>query len=173
MLPSLKKKYFSSNDISLKWLCKEHLSELARCVRLEDRQEMWAAYRLSALEVLEHCWQKSSVSLAFLYRGKVCAVAGVEADSLLGVRGCVWSWTGKETLRCPKEFWKVSQHILAYFLSLYPQLYALCDRRYLAAQGYLQRLGACPQADGIQLAGKETRFVLYRFSRPSEDLQNK
>lgn len=85
-------------------------------------------------EVLSLCYQKSAVSLAFLHQGKVCAVAGVEAESLLGGRGCLWSWTSKKVKKIPKLFWKVSKSVLGYFLSVYPYLYVLCDERYLQAR---------------------------------------
>ncbi len=166
IISSLDKKLLSYHDISLRLLCKEDLAQLALSLRRQDRSEIWAAYRLPVEDVLEKCYQKSSIALALFYRGKICGAAGVEADSLLGARGCVWSWTGKGVEQSPKKFWQVSKEVLRYFLSIYPQLYALCDVRYRQAQRYLLRLGACKQEGKIHLAGKETVFELYQFQRP-------
>lgn len=167
---SLKNK-FSFNDISLEPLCKEHLRSFAPLLQAQDRAEMWASYRLAVEEALEYCRRRSAVAVAFLYRGEVCAVSGVEADSLLGNRGSLWSWTGEKVKQCPKAFWQVSRRVLQYFLSLYPHLYVLCDARYAAAQRYVERLGGARQTDEIYLAGPETRFVLYQFHRPSDGIK--
>ena len=171
ILPSFLPKTTSSNDISLVPLCKEHLSDLAPSLQAQDCAEMWAAYRLPGREVLSLCYQKSAVSLAFLHQGKVCAVAGVEAESLLGGRGCLWSWTGKKVKKIPKLFWKVSKSVLGYFLSVYPYLYVLCDERYLRARHYIVRLGGSKLSQKINLAGKETSFELYQFGGSNKDLK--
>ena len=154
------------NDISLAALCKAHLDELAPRLRAADRAEMWAAYRLQAREGLELCLGRSVLAVAFVYRGKAAAAAGVEAQSLLGRRGCVWSWTGESVDGCAKSFFRASRAALDYFLTLYPLLYAACDVRYTAARRYLRRLGAREAGPAFYLAGKETRFVPYVFSRP-------
>ncbi len=133
---------------------------------------MWAAYRLPEEEVLDLCYRRSAVSFAFLYRSCVCAVCGVEAESLLGGRGNLWSWTSQYIKSCPKLFFILSRYLLAYFLSLYAPLYVLCDERHLAARRYLQRLGAEKKAENIFLAGEETRFMLYQFNRPTHGLGN-
>lgn len=169
---SLKPELRTPYDIRLQPLCKEHLTRLALSLRKEDRAEMWAAYRLPVQEVLRQCAQRSVLSWACLYRGKVCSVCGVEPQSLLGLQGCVWSWTGQTVEQCPKGFFKASRQVLNYFLSLYPQLYALCDNRYHVSQRYLQRLGAQKQAEQIRLAGPETCFTLYQFKRPLNGLKN-
>lgn len=154
------------NDISLAPLCKAHLDELAPHLRAADRAEMWAAYRLEAREGLELCLGLSVLAVAFVYRGKAAAAAGVEAQSLLGRCGCVWSWTGEAVNCCPKSFWRASRAALDYFLTFYPLLYAACDVRYGSARRYLRRLGAREAAEAFYLAGKETRFIPYVFSRP-------
>lgn len=150
-------------DISLQTLCKEHLQALEATLREPDRQEMWACYRLPARDVLQLCAQRSTVAVAFLYRGKVCAVSGVEGVSLLGNRGCVWSWTGEGVLVCPKSFVRASKQVLAYFRILYPALYAACDVRYRTAQRYLQHLGAQRCGQAFYLAGQETQFIWYQW----------
>lgn len=170
-MPSSLPKTIFSNDISLTPLCKEHLAELALSLQAQDYAEMWAAYRLPVSEVLSLCYQKSAISLAFVYQGKVCAVAGVEADSLLGGRGCLWSWTSGKVKKIPKLFWKISKSVLAYFLSVYPCLYVLCDNRYLQARRYIVRLGGSKRSQKIMLAGKETYFELYQFARSHKDLK--
>lgn len=152
-----------TNDISLVPLCKAHLQDLAPHLRAQDRAEMWAAYRLAPLEGLMLCWQRSALAVAFLYKGRVAAVAGVEPASLLGCSGCVWAWTGRHVQRCPKSFWKASVRVLHFFRRHYGQLFAATDQRYTQACRYLQRLGARPDKHLFYLAGKETRFVLYRF----------
>ena len=124
---------------------------------------MWAAYRLPARQGLEFCFQRSAFAVAFLYQGRVAAAAGVEGASLLGQRGCVWSWTGEAVDKCPKSFCRASAAVLALFKSRYPQLFAACDQRYFKARRYLRHLGARPTGDKIGLTGPETRFVLYRF----------
>ena len=156
------------HDISLEPLCKAHLDDLAVHLRREDKAELWAAYRLPVRQALQDCARKSAAAFALVRRGRTMAAAGVEAQSLLGRRACVWSWTGRDVLFCPKIFWRFSCIVRDYFLSLYPQLYAACDVRYAAAQRYLRRLGACATKEKIYLAGKETRFVLYVFERPKE-----
>lgn len=135
-------------------------------MRAADRAELWAMYRLSAPEGLELCLRRSAAAYAFLYRGKVAAAAGVAPLSLLGQSACVWSWTGEETEKCPKAFWRASVAALAYFYALYPQLYAVCDGRYAAAHRYLRRLGAHAQGEPFYLKGGETRFLLYCFDAP-------
>lgn len=161
------KKETTFHDISLEVLCKAHLDALLPQLRGEDTAELWAAYRLSAAEGLALCLRRSAAALAFCCEGEVCAVAGVEPQSLLGRRACLWSWTGQGVLRRPKTFWKVSLRALAYFRGLYPQLYAACDGRYAAARRYLLRLGARRTGEGFYLAGEETKFYLYRFGAPS------
>ena len=101
------------NDISLAPLCKAHLAELAPRLRAADRAEMWAAYRLQVREGLELCLGRSVLAVAFVYRGKAAAAAGVEAQSLLGRRGCVWSWTGDSVDGCAKSFFRASCAALA------------------------------------------------------------
>lgn len=152
-----------SNDISLTVLCKEHLQELSHSLRQQDRAELWAAYRLDILQGLELCRARSALAVAFLYKGRVAAVAGVEAASLLGRRGCVWSWTGKTVEECPKSFLRVSLRVLELFKRHYDVLFAACDERYQKAQNYLKHLGAQETGEKLYLAGAETRFVLYRF----------
>ncbi len=154
------------HDISLEPLCKEHLDGLALSVRSADKAEMWAAYRLPARESLEICYQLSSAAVALLYRGRPVAAAGVQAQSWLGLSGCVWSWTGNGVEQCRKSFWKASRHVLAGFQQMYPKLYAACDERYRAAQHYLQRLGAQEAGEKFYLAGLETRFIPYFFAAP-------
>ncbi len=158
---------FFSHHISLERLCKEHLDEICPFLRWQDQQEMWAAYRLPAREALALCWKHSSFAVAMRYRGCVAAVAGVEGQTLLGGRGCVWSWTAEAVLRCPKSFWQVSCRLLQQFQQLYPMLYAACDERYLSARRYLLRLGARQAGEKFYLAGKETRFVPYVFAAPA------
>ncbi len=160
------KKETTSHNISLEVLCKAHLDALLPHLREEDAAELWAAYRLPAAEGLALCLKRSAAALALCCEGEVCAAAGVEAQSLLGRSACIWSWTGKGVLRRPKAFWKASLRALAYFGGLYPQLYAACDGRYAAARRYLLRLGARRTGEGFYLAGKETKFYLYRFDAP-------
>ena len=155
-----------SHDISLEPLCKEHLDGLARSLREQDRAEMWAAYRLPAREGLELCWRLSSRAVALLYRGRPVAAAGVQGQTCLGSRACVWSWTGEEVAHCPKEFWWASRAVVAQFRGLYPFLYAACDERYTQARRYLERLGARRIAAPFYLAGEETRFLAYVFAAP-------
>lgn len=152
-----------SNDSSLVRLCKAHLPPLAADLRAQDKAEMWAAYRLPPQESLALCLQRSALALAFLYQGRVAAAAGVEPASLLGWRGCVWSWTGQRVEKCPKSFWKASLVARDVFKRFYPHLFAACDCRYRQAGRYLRRLGARPTGDVFYLTGKETRFELYRF----------
>lgn len=151
------------NDISLTPLCKAHLDALAPVLREADRAELWAAYRLSAREVLELCFKRSAAALAFTRKGRIAAAAGIAPMSLLGSCACVWSWTGEEVDACPKAFWKASLKTTEYFRSVYPSLYAVCDERYAAARRYLSRLGAREEGGAFYLAGGETRFRLYRF----------
>ncbi len=132
-------------------------------LRKEDGQELWAFYRLSATEGLDKCLQRSSVAFALSIEGKLCAVAGVAPDSLLGEQACVWLWTGNAVAQYPRVFYQISHQVLAYFKTLYPKLYAVCDERYIAAQRYLRHLGAQCHAEPFYLAGKETRFKLYIF----------
>ncbi|MBO7238503.1 MAG: hypothetical protein J6U96_04385 [Elusimicrobiaceae bacterium] len=152
-----------SNDISLRVTCKEDLDELALQLREEDQREMWACYRLPAREGLALCAHRSIVTITFLYRKKVCAVAGIAAPQLLGVQACVWSWTGREVAHCAKSFLRVSRGVLTYFQSLYPHLYAACEQHYTAAQRYLTRLGAKPIGKKFYLAGQETQFQWYQW----------
>jgi len=151
------------HHISLTELCKEHLDELAGELRLADRRELWACYRLPAREGLALCARRSVKAFAFFYRGKIGAAAGIEPLSLLGSQACVWSWTGEQVLNCPKSFFRVSQVVLNYFKQLYPHLYAACDERYETAQHYLERLGAHPCGNKFFLAGPETRFIWYQW----------
>lgn len=151
-------------DISLQPVCKAHLQQLANHLRTEDRRELIACYQRPVLEGLEYCWRRSSLALSFFYQGQVGAVAGVEPFSLLGTRACVWSWTGKIIEKCPVQFWKVSQRVLAYFLTQYPYLYAACDERYQTAQRYVQKLGALSHGKPVYLADKTVRFYLYQFT---------
>lgn len=132
-------------------------------LRAEDRQELTACYGLPARAGLEVCAQLSAAAVAFVYRGEVCAAAGVEAQSLLGRRGCVWSWTGEGVLHCPKAFWRASRAVLRYFHSLYPQLYAVCDVQYRAARRYVQRLGGVETGRTQLRSGAKNSFVVYRF----------
>lgn len=156
-------KNITLHNISLRPLCKAHLDALAPALRPADRAEMWATYRLGAREGLELCFMRSAQAVAFLYRGKVAAAAGVAPQSLLGDCACVWSWTSKEVENCPKAFWKASAVVLKHFRALYPRLYAVCDERYAEARRYLRRLGAREEGEAFYLKGGETRFRLYRF----------
>lgn len=150
-------------DISLEPLCKAHLTQLAAHLRAEDRAELWACYRVPTQEGLEKCVARSFVSVAFLYKGKVCAIAGLEPASLLGQAACVWSWTGTEVLHCQKSFWRISNQVLAVFKKYYPHLYAACDVRYKTALRYLEHLGGKRMRGMIYLAGRETKFALYQW----------
>ena len=94
------------------------------------------------------------LAVAFVYRGKAAAAAGVEAQSLLGRRGCVWSWTGESVDGCAKSFFRASCAALDYFLTLYPLLYAACDVRYATARRYLRRLGAREAGAGVLFGGE-------------------
>ena len=158
---------FLSHDISLEPLCKEHLDGLSHTLRMQDRAEMWAAYRLPVRQGLELCFKRSVQAVALVYKGRAAAAAGVEAQTWLGQRACVWSWTGQAVERCPVSFWRASRKVLAAFQAQYPFLYAACDERYVAARRYLQRLGARQAGEKFYLAGRETRFVPYFLTAPA------
>ena len=153
----------TSHNISLIRVCKEHLDELADDLRLADRRELWACYRLRARDGLELCVRYSVETVAFLYEGKIAAVAGIAPMSLLGNEACVWSWTGRQVLKCPKAFLTVSKLVVKRFKRLYPHLYAACDVRYKQAGRYLECLGAQAVADRFFLAGTETSFQWYQW----------
>ncbi len=152
-----------SHDISLRPLCKAHTDELALSLRPEDLRELWAAYRLPAREGLDLCRARSVFSAAFLYRGRVAAAAGAAAENALGTQACLWLWTGKEVQCCRKSFWKAYRAVLECWLARYPHAYAVCDVRYVSAARCLTRMGARGEGKAFLLAGKETRFQLYRF----------
>lgn len=154
-----------SHNISLQPLCKAHIAELAGSLRPEDWRELWATYRLLALEGLELCRKRSVFSAAFLYRGRVAAAAGVAAENILGTQACLWLWTGQEVEKCRKSFWKAYRGVLAYWLARYPHAYAVCDVRYAAAARCLTRMGAHREGKTFLLEGKEARFQLYRFGK--------
>ena len=107
--------------------------------------------------------QRSLLSVGFFYRGELAAGAGLEAPQLLGNQACVWSWTGKSVLQCPKSFLQCSRIVLKNFQQLYPQLYAACDVRYRTAGNYLRHLGARPVGKPFYLAGNETLFQCYQW----------
>lgn len=144
-------------------LCKEYIDELAVNLQEKDRQELWACYRLPVREGLEKCIRASVLTVVFLYEGKVGAIAGLEATSLLGNQACVWSWTSKQVRRCPHLFMRLSKQILASFQQRYPYLYAACDQRHSQAAKYLFCLGARPTGKKFYLAGEETQFLLYQW----------
>ncbi len=160
---------YISNDSSLELLCKAHLDEIALSLRRLDHAELWAMYHLPVRAGLELCAKRSSLAVAFKYRGEVACVAGVAPQSLLGQSACLWSWTGSSADKCPKLFWKASKKMLEIFLLRYPCLYAVCDERYEAARRYLLHLGALERGESFYLQSGETRFRLYVFiSKPEE-----
>lgn len=134
----------TSNDSRLERLCKAHLDKLAGQLRPADRAEMQAMYGGAPRAALEQCRARSVVAVAWVYQGEVAAAAGLAAQSVLGTTGCVWLWTGPAVERAPKTFFQLSRRMLAFFKTLYPHLYAVCDTTYAAAQRYLIHLGATP-----------------------------
>ena len=154
----------TSNDISLQALCKDDLIILSENLRPADRAEMRALYGKRVAESLQKGLARSAVAVGFFYKGKIAAAAGVEPEGCLGRRACVWSWSGAEAGRCSKAFWKVSKQVLQYFLQLYPQLYAVCDERYVAAHRYITRLGGRKiKKVYFQTAGPA--FWIYEFNK--------
>lgn len=134
----------TSNDSRLERLCKAHLDKLAGQLRPADRAEMRVMYGWAPRAALEQCRARSVVAVAWIYQGQVAGVAGVAAQSVLGATGCVWLWTGPAVKRAPKTFFKLSRRMLAFFKTLYPHLYAVCEVSYTAARRYLWHLGAKP-----------------------------
>lgn len=152
-----------SNDISLRPLCKEDLSALARQLQPQDRKELAACYGLPVLQGLELCVARSIETVCFLYQGQVCAVAGIEPLSLLGKQACVWSWTTHTVRKCPKAFIRVSRYVLQVFQQYYPVLYAACAQSYRQARQYLKHIGGKEENQYFYLADPTVLFCLYRF----------
>ena len=156
-------KYNYSHHISLIPLCKEHIFALVSQLRKEDLAEMHSAYGMPAMEVLQKCWERSIYSVALVCGERVLAVGGVEPDSLLGGRGCVWAWTGKEVEKHKKSFWKASLRVIKKLRQSYPLLYAVCDERYPASLRYVCRLGGKAVGEKFRLYDKKTYFQVYQF----------
>ena len=140
---------------------------MANRLCLQDQAELESTYGLPSLKGLQICLHKSSVAFAWHYQGKLGAVTGVAAENLLGSQACVWSFTSEVARRHPYAFYRTSKQVLAYFKTLYPYLYAVCDERYPQAQHYLQHLGARKTGSPFYLAKKDTQFQLYLFSNQS------
>lgn len=155
----------TSYDISLRPICKADIDTLAQHLRPEDAQELTACYLLPPRQALELCCNRSSLTVSLFCNGHLCALAGVEPESLLGWRGCVWSWTSRQVLHYQRAFWKISKYVLAQFLTRYPLLYAACAADYAAAHRYLKHLGAQPLPKTLVLADQKTRFCVYQFTR--------
>ena len=158
-----------SHHISLIPLCKEHIFALVSDLRMEDVQEMLSAYGRNAIDVLETCRLRSTFAVALMCQDRVLAVAGVEPDSLLGERACVWAWTGKEVEKYKKSFWKASCYVLKLFKKRYPSLYVVCDERYQASLRYVRRLGGKEVGEKFKLQDQKTYFGIYHFDNTMKD----
>lgn len=134
-------------------------------MRPADRQELVACYQLPVREALEHCVVQSACCISFIYRGKVAAMAGVEPETWLGRRGCVWLWTGEVVEQCPIYFLKASRYLLHLFQQQYPLLYAACATNYPAAQRYIKHLGGQAVGNLFLLADQSIYFQLYQFKQ--------
>ena len=115
---------------------------LARCLRAADRRELAASHPgQSPAECLEHFICISVCRVCGVYRGKVIALAGVYASSLLGTDACVWLLTGSPVARVPISFVRSAKRWLAAWLQLYPTLTNAVDARYEAARKLITCLG--------------------------------
>lgn len=132
-----------------------HGKVLARDIRKEDKDEIFASRGCEPREAIRESLKISHVAYTLFTHGRVAAIFGVvlarsEED---GVFGIPWVLTGNAVDKYPLAFWRTSKKGLGIFLDHYKLLVNLVDARHTSSIKWLKRLGAeiqDPQPHGPQ-----------------------
>lgn len=121
----------------------KHIESMLGRIRQADIDEFAAGYSCTAeqgmllgLKVSSHCW-------AGIWNGKVIAIAGLHPTSMVSDHAHPWM-VGTRDIERPevrRQFLEISRSVLAYMVTIYPNLENWVDARNRLAIRWLKWLG--------------------------------
>jgi hypothetical protein len=129
------------DDVRIEPATEQHAEALAPLLRDADREEIWTAQRLTALEGLLVALRRSQIARCGFVNGEITAMWGVIAVSLLSGTGQPWLLTSGAVERYPKIFMRECYRQLEEFKGLFPTMMNVMDARYTRAARWASRIG--------------------------------
>ncbi|MCI0560024.1 MAG: hypothetical protein MN733_16160 [Nitrososphaera sp.] len=119
----------------------DHVAELARTIRPEDRTEVLASSGHSPIQALESSLAGSVEAWTGMADGEVLCLFGVNPISILNGVFSPWMLSSESLPRHFRAFLRVSRVVVATWRQNYPILVNYTDSRYSVAIRWLSWLG--------------------------------
>lgn len=143
---------------------KEDCYEVAKRMRQQDREEVWASNHLSPLDATLESFRQSTSCLTVDRNGFSVAMFGIVPVNLLGRSASIWLLTTDGIIGIDKAFVRRSRHFIDYFLVFYPLLFSYCDIRNTVSMKWLTYLG-CKWGDVVPYGYDRLPFRYFTFSK--------
>lgn len=140
----------------------EHLRELARTMRAEDREEI-EAVGMKPRHLLSARWRQSADPMAAIVDGEVAACWG-DAAPLLSDEGHLWLFTAPPIERLPLAYYREAKADLGRRLAHRTVLRTYTTASYGRAVRFFSMLGFVP-GEPLRLGGGVTLYREMRLER--------
>lgn len=145
-------KYYEEQGVIVRDAEVSDVFKLAKNMRRQERDEIWAEAHLGPEEALFTSYRRSAFAYSVFFGDELIAMFGVVPESLVSDRGIVWMLTGDGVQKIWIRFLRASRHFVEFLRTKYPMLYNFVDVRHERAIAWLRWIGADifpPEAHGI------------------------
>lgn len=154
--------HYESKMATVRDSIQEDCYEVAKRMRNQDREEVWASNHLSPIEAAMFSFKHSTSCLTVERKGFAVAMFGIVPANLLGCSASIWLLTTDGILGIDKAFVRRSRYFIDYFLNFYPLLYNYADVRNTVSMKWLTYLG-CTWGETVPYGMDKLPFKQFSF----------
>ena len=115
--------YAEEQDVIARDSKKTDIDHIAKNMRIDDINEIWASHHRLPKEALEIGFNDSLKCITVLKNNIPIIMFGLVPDSFLGLSATIWMLSSNDLKKIQVKFIKYSRYFIDIFLGMYPFLY--------------------------------------------------